>query len=376
VDEGFLDTDADGAADCVDEDDDGDGVVDQLDNCPLVPNQPQLNSDSDMLGDACDADDDNDLDPDETDCAPTDPLVHHGAAEVCGNNVDENCDGEAPPETFYGLAVSIANTAVDALDDGSVRIVINQQQILAHLANATQGLRAFPEPVDNPYLVPYAGLPLFVEHLTAAELVLWVRLTIEAQSTETIHIYYGPAGVDSVADGESVFDFYEDFAPGSLADWKVETNFGSGKFGQELATNQYHSAPTSLRDYLQTPGIGCQPAKYAYSKRQIDLASSGLYHVTFYARSATCGGCTMYSRVFLDSSLIHNVYNPGPKLALYGYATSLSAGQHQLKTGMYTTLICSGKFTAYADDIMIGRTVSPTPSVSYSAADEITGGCM
>jgi hypothetical protein len=60
TDEGFPDTDKDGVADCVDKDTDGDGVQDFQDNCPLVANPDQLNSDNDSLGDKCDDDDDND----------------------------------------------------------------------------------------------------------------------------------------------------------------------------------------------------------------------------------------------------------------------------------------------------------------------------
>lgn len=36
-------------------DDDGDGVPDQLDNCPAIPNPGQANCDGDALGDACDS---------------------------------------------------------------------------------------------------------------------------------------------------------------------------------------------------------------------------------------------------------------------------------------------------------------------------------
>ena len=54
-------TDGDGRANSVDEDDDGDGVPDIRDNCRLVVNPMQNNTDSAADGgDACDTDDDND----------------------------------------------------------------------------------------------------------------------------------------------------------------------------------------------------------------------------------------------------------------------------------------------------------------------------
>ena len=43
-----------------DEDVDGDGVVDELDNCPEIENPDQFNRDGDRYGDACDDDLDGD----------------------------------------------------------------------------------------------------------------------------------------------------------------------------------------------------------------------------------------------------------------------------------------------------------------------------
>jgi len=54
VDEGFVNTDGDTMANCVDPDDDNDGVLDAADNCPLTFNPDQADFDLDGIGDTCD----------------------------------------------------------------------------------------------------------------------------------------------------------------------------------------------------------------------------------------------------------------------------------------------------------------------------------
>ncbi len=60
------------------QDTDGDGVGTACDNCPLTPNPDQANADGDLWGDACDGDQDNDGIPNELDpnpLVPDGPLV-------------------------------------------------------------------------------------------------------------------------------------------------------------------------------------------------------------------------------------------------------------------------------------------------------------
>jgi len=76
---------------CPDLDDDGDGVVDGLDNCPKSPNSDQADLDGDGDGDVCDTDKDNDGFEIANDCNDLDKTVFPGAYEAC-NGVDDNCN--------------------------------------------------------------------------------------------------------------------------------------------------------------------------------------------------------------------------------------------------------------------------------------------
>ena len=99
------DTDGDGQGDACDADDDGDGQPDGSDNCPLVSNPTQADTDRDGVGDLCDADIDGDGTPAVDDCNDRDPAIatprgyfldldFDGVGEASSS---EQCSAAAPP---------------------------------------------------------------------------------------------------------------------------------------------------------------------------------------------------------------------------------------------------------------------------------------
>lgn len=105
-------------------DEDGDGVGDEVDNCPFVANAAQANHDGDAFGDLCDADDDNDaiLDTDD-DCALgnlswiSSTATDHdmdGCADLTEDNDDDN-DG-MDDNTDYCATGDLAWTSSSSTD--------------------------------------------------------------------------------------------------------------------------------------------------------------------------------------------------------------------------------------------------------------------
>jgi len=90
VDEGGGDLDGDGIGDCVDDDLDGDDVLNDDDNCPVAPNPAQSDTDVDGDGDACDDDDDGDTVPDDEDNCPVVP--NYEQADVDSDGLGDPCD--------------------------------------------------------------------------------------------------------------------------------------------------------------------------------------------------------------------------------------------------------------------------------------------
>jgi hypothetical protein len=72
-------------------DQDGDGILDEVDNCPYTPNTDQLDTNNNGIGDACEIDSDGDGYLAFDDCDDSDPSVNPGATEVC-DGIDNDCD--------------------------------------------------------------------------------------------------------------------------------------------------------------------------------------------------------------------------------------------------------------------------------------------
>ena len=136
-----ADLDTDGIGDACDDDLDGDGVANLADNCPAAENGEQIDTDSDDIGDACDADDDNDAVDDiddncplvinpnqlDSDSAPTGSISAIGAGNfrrlTPASNQLPLDDDEASGFIDIGFRFQFFGNAYDRLQIGSNGII-------------------------------------------------------------------------------------------------------------------------------------------------------------------------------------------------------------------------------------------------------------
>jgi len=120
TDEGFPDADLDGQADCLDADTDGDGHENGKDNCPDVPNADQADMDDDGLGDPCDPDIDGDGVPNGLDNCPLlfNPAQDDDDGDGLGDGCDPDIDGDNVEDPADNCPEDFNPAQEDLDDDG------------------------------------------------------------------------------------------------------------------------------------------------------------------------------------------------------------------------------------------------------------------
>lgn len=120
---------------------DSDGIADDVDNCPTIPNADQADLDSDLVGDVCDDDRDGDTFLNNQDAFPDDPTEWLDTDDDgTGDNTDTDDDNDGMPDTWellYGLdPLDDSDAPLDNDSDGLLNIDEFNQGTNPNVANA------------------------------------------------------------------------------------------------------------------------------------------------------------------------------------------------------------------------------------------------
>ena len=228
-----IDTDGDGEGDACDSDDDGDGVLDLDDNCPLKANPDQLDTAPNTYGDACDADKDQDNVLDSIDNCPMVPNADQ-------KNTDGDLQGDAcdPDIDDDGVANQLDNCKLvsnplqgnadrddlgDACDPKFCYVVRNRDATFNEKSclDPTATFAVF-SPNDTVTTGEAMRLRLFANRMNRAIDYTWVVVERPAGSTATVDTPRGTVNASSTYEYFYQKGAVARFVPDQPGTYKVE----------------------------------------------------------------------------------------------------------------------------------------------------------
>jgi hypothetical protein len=154
--------------------------------------------------------------------------------------------------------------------------------------------------------------------------------------------------------------FSDSFDDGDVSDWVVSSSGNITVPRVIVREDSVVSGPGALWTFFDAPsgGTGAGVVRATHSFVAPVAAD---YTLDLWARSAPCGGCTMFFDVLVDGQPITRDGTAQNAFAQRSFSLpGMTAGQHMLTLGMYTDAASSGRFQASFDDVRIS-TLAPVP---------------
>jgi len=246
----------------------------------------------------------------------------------------------------YRRPITINNSGSSTLADFQVRITVDTASLIsAGKMNSDCSDMRFTDESDN--LLPY-----WIESgCDTSETVVWVKVPSIPTSGTTIYMYYGNSSATDASDGDSVFEFFDDFEGTSLdtSKWTVQ---GQGTYS---ISNSSITLTTTSSTYYQIYSKDAFAPPLAVATRMRDKAS-GL-------RAGEFGNDSVESK-FVDASNVVVIFeNENSEVR----ANAKSNGTWKTETIVSPTLNNPQRMSTYitaSEVIFVANGQSQTYSVS------------
>ncbi len=154
--------------------------------------------------------------------------------------------------------------------------------------------------------------------------------------------------------------FTDSFDDGDVSDWVVSKSSNITVPQVIVRTDSFISGPGALWTFFDAP-TGGTGAGFVRATHSFIAPVAADYTVDLWARSVPCSGCTIFFDVLVDGQSLARDGTAQGAFAQRSFGLpGLTAGEHMLTLGMYTTAASSGRFQATFDDVRIS-TLAPVP---------------
>ncbi|MEI7621254.1 MAG: DUF2341 domain-containing protein [Candidatus Moraniibacteriota bacterium] len=255
---------------------------------------------------------------------------------------------------LYRKSIAVANSSGSTLTDFQIKILDNKDlssDITAGKIQATLNDLRFTD--INGDLLSY-----WIEDATSTSVDVWVKMKTIPTSGSSVYMYYGNSGASAVSNGNSVFEFFDDFNS-DLSKWVIPSTCGS----------------TLVSGYLNIPaGLGCDSTPMYANNLNLSDSPGYVFELKGKYSSGDLDRLQIYQRQRNDNGYLARFWTSGISATYYqeytsGWSSLPNIGANNMASDNWydIKIIVSGNNNGYyINNSLVGTNTSSASLTSFS----------